>query len=114
MIYCCPPSSKKWAGTYNNADKDERVEDGSQSLVWLEANLPVEIQERFKVMCHTSAFRDLDRNHDGLISGDELRDACRRWNLPEASVDKVLRLFDRNGDGTIDFNIRVSQDYFVF
>ena len=48
-------------------------------------------QERFKLMCNTRAFRDLDRNHDGRISRQELHDACQRWNLPTAAVDKVLQ-----------------------
>ena len=41
-------------------------------------------------MCNTRAFRDLDRNHDGRISRQELHDACERWNLPTTAVDKVL------------------------
>ncbi|KAF4669650.1 hypothetical protein FOL46_001292 [Perkinsus olseni] len=64
------------------------------------------------------AFRILDRKQDGKISSDELRQIMgitQRDDLDEESVAEVIREFDTNGDGFIDFQefLSMMQSYDV-
>ncbi|EER18131.1 calcium-dependent protein kinase, putative [Perkinsus marinus ATCC 50983] len=52
------------------------------------------------------AFRILDRQQNGKISSDELRQimgTAQQDDLDEQSVAEIIREFDTNGDGFIDF-----------
>lgn len=46
-------------------------------------------------------YRDMDTNHDGMISTDEFVNAMKEIHLPEDSVNDLIRRFDSNGDGVI-------------
>merc|ERR1711972_510770 len=55
-----------------------------------------------------SAFRTFDRNGDGRISRDELREILDRGDVSDVSsandIDDLLKEVDRNNDGHIDFH----------
>ena len=49
-------------------------------------------------------FEQLDKNHDGVISSEELRQALiARKELSGERVDFLMRMIDTNGSGEIDF-----------
>eukprot|EP00090_Calanus_glacialis_P002215 TRINITY_DN11663_c0_g1_i1.p1 TRINITY_DN11663_c0_g1~~TRINITY_DN11663_c0_g1_i1.p1 ORF type:complete len:149 (-),score=53.08 TRINITY_DN11663_c0_g1_i1:52-498(-) len=51
------------------------------------------------------AFKFLDKNGDGQISADELRQLVTKFGTPmsEADADKLIAIADQNGDGVIDY-----------
>jgi Ca2+-binding EF-hand superfamily protein len=51
-------------------------------------------------------FNAVDKDHSGSISSYELRNALSQSGLPfdEDVARKMVRMFDRDGNGTIDFN----------
>ncbi|KAF4658785.1 hypothetical protein FOL47_007825 [Perkinsus chesapeaki] len=64
------------------------------------------------------AFRILDRKQDGVISSDELQQIMgitQRDDLDKESITEVIREFDSNGDGFIDFQefLAMMQSYDV-
>jgi len=52
------------------------------------------------------AFNDLDDNHDGYLSYDELRDCLLRGhsNFPEKALRVLWRSVDQDKDGKVDFD----------
>ena len=66
-------------------------------------------------------FRGLDKNKDGFISADELKDFCK-WFIPidtnkkvrqDSSVKSLIKSLDTNKDGKIDYYEFVD-NYFDF
>jgi calmodulin len=51
-----------------------------------------------------NAFKVFDKDGSGTISSDELRNVLKSLgeNLTDAELDEMIKLADRNGDGTID------------
>ena len=72
------------------ADEQAKVAKGAHSRRFLAEHLPAAIVERFRVMTNTKAFRELDANNDGVVTRQELRDACRRWQLPDARFSHIV------------------------
>ena len=85
------------------ANEREKMAHGARSRQFLADHIPAEIVERFRVMTNTKAFREMDANNDGVITRQELRDACARWHLPAEAVERVLSFADADHDGNIDF-----------
>ena len=49
-------------------------------------------------------FDKLDKNHDGVISSEELRSALlKRKDIPPERVQFLMRVIDTNGSGEIDY-----------
>ena len=86
------------------ADEQAKVAKGAHSRRFLAEHLPAAIVERFRVMTNTKAFRELDANNDGVVTRQELRDACRRWQMPAEAVERVISFADSDHDGNIDFS----------
>lgn len=64
------------------------------------------IEEEDEADLLLEAFRVFDRNHDGLISAEELQAVLISLGMPEGnnlmSCEKMIRKVDRNGDGQCD------------
>ncbi len=51
------------------------------------------------------AFADIDRDGSGRLSREELEQALKRWKVPapKATLDKLIRSCDADGDGNISY-----------
>lgn len=56
-------------------------------------------------------FAKLDVNHDGTVSKEELKQVIKDLKLPFSKGDagRILRTIDKDGNGTIDFEVRNPQ-----
>ena len=77
----------------------------------LRKRLPLKIYEKFESLCGTKAFRYFDKNHDGVVTVDEVAEVCREHNLPTSYVKTFVDLIDRNGDG--ELQIHELQEFFA-
>jgi len=66
-----------------------------------DVTMDTEIAERFSSM--QEAFLKVDDNKDGRVSVKELKEMCRKWNIPEREAERVLGEGDMNQNGTLDF-----------
>ncbi|KAK4101227.1 EF-hand [Parathielavia hyrcaniae] len=60
-----------------------------------------------------NAFQVFDKDGSGTISSDELRNVLKSLgeNLTDAELDEMIKLADRNGDGSIDCNMLTATDH---
>lgn len=49
------------------------------------------------------AFSYFDKDGSGYITIDELQEACREHNMPDAFLDDTIKEIDKNNDGQIDY-----------
>lgn len=49
------------------------------------------------------AFSYFDKDGSGYITIDELQEACREHNMPDAFLDDTIKEVDKNNDGQIDY-----------
>ena len=77
----------------------------------LRRRLPLKIYEKFENLCGTKAFRHFDKNHDGVVTVDEVAEVCREHNLPTRHVKMFVDTIDRNGDGQLQ--IHELQEFFA-
>lgn len=64
-----------------------------------------EVREDGLTVAEESAlFDQLDKDQNGVIELDELRDALVKLNFPYISIAAVFKRFDKDGDGMIDRN----------
>lgn len=61
-----------------------------------------EIAERFN--SSRQAFLAMDKNKDGTIGKEELRERCQRWNIPLHAIDDILDKADVDDDGNLNFH----------
>ncbi|XP_078163572.1 calcium-dependent protein kinase 26-like [Carex rostrata] len=50
-----------------------------------------------------AAFSYFDKDGSGYITIDELQEACREQNMPDAFLDDTIKEIDKNNDGQIDY-----------
>jgi calcium-dependent protein kinase len=50
-----------------------------------------------------AAFSYFDKDGSGYITIDELQEACREQNMPDAFLDDTIKEVDKNNDGRIDY-----------
>jgi calmodulin len=55
-----------------------------------------------------NAFKVFDKDGSGTISSDELRNVLKSLgeDLSDEELDEMIKLADRNGDGSIDCKLR--------
>jgi calmodulin len=49
------------------------------------------------------AFREFDKDGDGMISLDELRAVLREHDIPWEDAEDLVQKLDKNNDGNIDY-----------
>jgi len=79
-----------------HADDGENVDSMGQTA------FGIEIKERFKSM--RTAFLKMDVNRDGRIAREEIRELCRKWNIPSSEAERIISAADVDENGTLDFN----------
>ena len=57
---------------------------------------------------HTQLYRDMDANHDGLISTEEFSRAMKDINIRDTDIKDMVKRFDSNDDGVI---IRITSSF---
>ena len=50
---------------------------------------------------HTQLYRDMDANHDGLISTEEFSRAMKDIRIRDKDIKDMVQRFDSNNDGVI-------------
>lgn len=86
------------------SDNNLSAVNGFTQLTPEDAEVMSAFEETFEEM--EIAFQALDANQDGRLTGAEFRSGLKMIgvNVPAATVDKIIQMLDKGGDGSISSN----------
>ena len=56
-------------------------------------------------------FKSLDTNGDGILDKAEVRESLANFGYADDEMDQIINALDKDGDGTISFQVRSSTEH---